>query len=105
MAALVAAITSGSLPLLMAGTMAGHDEIIRRLTLLQERELGRVCDGVKSGRRGWPLFGPCVMPWMVDGSGVRWASWRTRANVPGAVPLHQCDEHAKPGSDLGSGTN
>jgi alkanesulfonate monooxygenase SsuD/methylene tetrahydromethanopterin reductase-like flavin-dependent oxidoreductase (luciferase family) len=35
MAALVAAITSGSLPLLMAG----HDEIIRRLTLLREREV------------------------------------------------------------------
>jgi len=34
MAALVAAIASGSLPLLMAGTMAGHDEIIRRLALL-----------------------------------------------------------------------
>jgi TRAP-type mannitol/chloroaromatic compound transport system substrate-binding protein len=33
MAALVAAMTSGSLPLLMAGAMAGHDEIIR-LTLL-----------------------------------------------------------------------
>ena len=34
MVALVAAITSGSLPLLTAGTMAGHDEIIRRLALL-----------------------------------------------------------------------
>jgi hypothetical protein len=44
MAALVAAMTSGSLPLLMAGTMAGHDEIIRRLTLHESGNSSRISD-------------------------------------------------------------